>query len=245
MTSAPASIDQSRQLRLDWLIRSERLRCLGLSSIIWLRSSAWTWFTNPSNNWPDFATRIHRAPFGSSLPVAIVQFLGGSGDSAPGVFILVSGVGLTLSVLNSESQKIDLDFFKRRVLRIFPLYIAMHFVILAGSLAVPGSTLSFASRKTFFSLLGPRFTDSLFFYISPAWWFIWLILQLYCVFPFLFKLLQRTGLKRFLAITLTITFAARLLGILYSQQLYYWMTGIFFVTRLAEFCAGMAIAAYL
>jgi len=93
--------------------------------------------------------------------------------------------------------------------------------------------------------MGLRFTDSLFFYISPAWWFVWLILQLYLVFPFLFRLLNRFGVKPFLLIAIGFTFLSRLFGLLFSGSLYFWMTGIFFGTRLAEFCLGMASAAYL
>jgi peptidoglycan/LPS O-acetylase OafA/YrhL len=206
------------------------------------------WFTNPSNNWPDFYTRIRNIfPGDFSSPVlSFVQFLGWLGDSGPGVFILVSGIGLTWAALHRPRGEINVtEFYKRRLARIFPLYIAMHLVILGGSLFIPSSSLNLAHPKTLLSLLGLRFTDSLFFYISPAWWFIWLIIQLYIIFPFLYLLMDRVGIKWFLVITLTLTFVSRLIGILYSKSLYFWMTGIFFGTRLAEFTMGMAIAVLL
>ena len=99
----------------------------------------------------------------------------------------------------------------------------------------------------FLSLVGLRFTDTLFFYISPAWWFVWLMLQLYLVFPVLYYFLKRLGIFWFLGGTVAFTIVSRYLGmegIRYSSSLYYWQTGIFFGTRLAEFAFGMALAVY-
>jgi peptidoglycan/LPS O-acetylase OafA/YrhL len=209
---------------------------------------SYPWFTFPSNDWPDFATRMSKVfPRDySSVAISLVQFAGWLGDNGPGVFILVSGIGLTWSLLNRPGDGLRLtEYFKRRLARIFPLYIAMHFVILAGSLFVPGSQLSLASRRTLLSLLGLRFTDSLFFYINPSWWFIWLIIQLYLVFPILYWLMQRVGWKYFLAISFGFTFMCRVYGLWYSESLFYWMAGIFFGTRLVEFSTGMVLATLL
>lgn len=233
---------------IDWLDPLKALALLGiLLNHVVEEFGPGPWFTNPSNTWPDFRTRISQVfPSEHSLPVSLIQFLGWLGDSGPGVFILASGLGLTWAALHQpHSNHGILEFYKHRLARIFPLFIAMHFVILGGSLFVPGSNLSLADRNTFLSLLGLRFTDTLFFYISPAWWFVWLILQLYVVFPFLFVLLERVGIQRFLLITCTATFLSRALGILYSPIQYYWLTGIFFGTRLAEFTVGMALAVIL
>ncbi|MFS8119752.1 MAG: acyltransferase family protein [Microcoleus sp.] len=98
------------------------------------------------------------------------------------------------------------------------------------------------------SIFGIRFTDALFFYINPLWWFIWLILQLYMVFPLLYISLRKLPVGRFLLLACLFTFLSRLLGLFglrYSESLYFWMLGIFFGTRLAEFCAGMALAVLL
>jgi len=183
------------------------------------------------------------------FPISLIQFLGWLGDSGPGVFILASGFGLTWAAFHRPAEESRLlVFYQRRLLRLFPLYIAIHFLILTLSLFVPGSDITLASPKTLLSILGLRFADGLFFYINPSWWFIWLILQLYLVFPFLYALMQRLDIKKFLLITIAFTFLSRLLGILgvrYSDSLYFWMTGIFFGSRLAEFTVGMALAGYL
>ena len=242
---------QTSASRLDWLdpLKAFALLAILLNHLV-EEFGKGPWFTNPSDSWPSLAERLSNIyPTQFPFPISMVQFLGWLGDSGPGVFILVSGFGLTWAALSRGEQSIAVgDFYRRRLLRIFPLYITIHLIILAASLIVPGSQYTLASPKTLLSLMGLRFTDSLFFYINPSWWFIWLIIQLYVVFPFLFRLMQRSGVKNFLIITLAFTFASRFLGILgvrYSHSLYYWMTGIFFGTRLAEFTVGMAAAAWL
>jgi peptidoglycan/LPS O-acetylase OafA/YrhL len=202
------------------------------------------WFTNPDNAWPVIAVRMQTmiAP-GATFLLRGVRTLGWLGDAAPGVFILASGVGLTLSALAAPSNTLDRrTFYRRRLLRLFPLYIAMHFVVLAGSLLVPGSTLSFAGLRTLFSLGGVRALPGLFFYISPSWWFVWLILQLYAVYPYLFRALRKLGPARFFAAALVVTIAARAIGLALPRGRYAWLTGLFFGARLAEFAAGMVIA---
>ena len=205
------------------------------------------WFTHPSSNWPDFASRIARIwPTDHAFPISLLQFVGWLGDSAPGVFIVASGFGLAWSALHRSGKQVDLaDFYKRRLVRIFPLYITAHFVILAGSLLVAGNESTLASPKTMLSLLGLRFTSSLFFYINPSWWFVWLILQLYLVFPYLYTLLNRYSKLKFLFLTCGFTVCCNLCGIILLRQsasLYYYMMGMFFGTRLAEFCLGMVLA---
>ena len=237
--------------RVDWIdpLKAFALLAILLNHLVEEFGSG-PWFTNPSNNWPEFSSRITRIyPTEFFFPISLVQFLGWLGDSGPGVFILVSGFGLTWAALSRGEKHIAFgDFYRRRLLRIFPLYITIHLIILAASLIVPGSQYTLASPNTLLSLLGLRLTENLFFYINPSWWFIWLIIQLYVVFPILFRLMHRSGVRNFLIITLAFTFASRLLGVLsgsYPYDLYYWMTGIFFGTRLAEFTVGMATAVWV
>jgi peptidoglycan/LPS O-acetylase OafA/YrhL len=206
------------------------------------------WFTNPSGNWPDFSTRMHNIiPEGNIIRSAIT-FLGWLGDSGPGVFILISGLTLTLSSYRMENLFGIKSFYQKRLARIFPLYITIHILILALAILVPGNHLNTGNPKVLISLLGLRFTDGLFYFINPSWWFIWLILQLYIVFPFLFKLLRKRGVKQFLLITVGFSILSRLSGIAglrYSHHLSYWMNGIFFGTRVGEFAIGMVIGSFL
>jgi peptidoglycan/LPS O-acetylase OafA/YrhL len=236
------------ELRADWLDPLKGFAILAVLLNHFVESvGPGPWFTNPSNDWPGLATRLHTFfPDDRSLPIAMVRTLGWLGDSGPGVFIFASGVGLTLAALSRPHvQSATREFYRRRLARLFPLYITMHFIVLGGDLAVPGNLLTFGSPLTLFSLAGFRGTASLFYYIAPAWWYIWLIVQLYLVFPFLLPWLRRTGPVWFLAGTLAITIASRGLGILYSPHLYMWMTGMFAGTRLAEFAAGMVAAWWL
>ncbi|MFC1734036.1 acyltransferase family protein, partial [candidate division KSB1 bacterium] len=231
--------------KLQWLDAAKALAILGiLLNHLVEEFGAGPWFTNPSEDWPDFHTRIqHIFPSDASFIVALIKFLGWLGDSGPGVFIIISGIGLSLSALRKEKSFSIAEFYRKRLFRIFPLYIAIHFIILIGLILKNGGAYPI-SFNTFLSILGLRFTDQLFFYLNPSWWFIWLILQLYIVFPLLFRLLLKAGWWKFLLISFIFTFLIRgagLLDIRYSQSLYFWMTGVFFGTRLAEFSLGMVL----
>jgi peptidoglycan/LPS O-acetylase OafA/YrhL len=166
----------------------------------------------------------------------------------PGIFILISGFTLTLSALGRNENSINIrEFYLKRLVRIFPLYLIIHLLVILFAVLLKAG-IGFDSSKVFLSMLGLRFTDKLFFYINPSWWFIWLIIQLYLVFPFLYRLLTGKGLKLFIIITIGITLVSRLTGLMnftWSERLEYWMTGIFAGTRLSEFAAGMILAKLL
>src|SRR5581483_406852 len=106
-------------------------------------------------------------------------------------------------------------------------------------------TLSFGSPATLLSLAGLRFTRGLFFYISPAWWFVWLILQIYIVYPWLFRWMKAIGPARFFAAALAFTIVSRGIGLAMPTIRYDWLTGMFFGSRLAEFAAGMVAASWI
>jgi peptidoglycan/LPS O-acetylase OafA/YrhL len=231
--------------RVDWLdpVKALALLAIMLNHLV-EEFGPGPWFTNPDNAWPLLAIRMHTIiPAGATIFLRGVRTVGWLGDAAPGVFILASGVGLTLSALAAPGDTLNRrSFYRRRLLRLFPLYIAMHFVILAGALLVPGSTLSFAGVRTALSLSGVRALPGLFFYISPSWWFVWLILQLYAVYPYLFRALCKLGSARFFALALAVTVASRAIGLELPRGRYAWLTGLFFASRLAEFAVGMVVA---
>jgi peptidoglycan/LPS O-acetylase OafA/YrhL len=244
-------ITSDRVSRLDWInpLRALALLVIMLNHFV-EEFARGPWFTNPSDNWPTFIERISDIyPTENPFPISLIQFLGWLGDSGPGVFILLSGFGLTWSAMCRSVDTIQpIPFYQKRLWRILPLYILCHFIILFLAVYIPGNTLTMASPKTLLSLMGLRFHDSLFFYINPSWWFIWLILQLYLVFPFLYHWLGRFGTSKFIVVTISLTVIVRLLGlqgIRYGDNLYFWMTGLFFGTRLAEFCTGMVVARLL
>ena len=201
---------------------------------------SYPWFSNPSSTWPDLATRLANIfPQDGSFSFRLLQFFGWLGDMGPGVFILLSGLTLTLSALSRPVTLIS--FYKKRLLRIFPLYMLIHAIVLAAAILIFKWEIDPFSVNTILSFLGLRFNESLFFFINPSWWFIWLIIQFYLVFPFLLKLLNKKGIILFGLISLIITLLSRYVGIsgIYKGEMFYWMTGMFGGTRLFEFAAGM------
>ena len=242
-------MSDTKKINLNWVDAAKAFAILGILLNHFVETfGPGPWFTNPSGGWPDFSTRMHHLfPEGDFIRSSIT-FLGWLGDSGPGVFILLSGLTLTLSAYRNESTFNLQSFYRKRLLRIFPLYITIHILILILALFVPGNHLNAGNPKVLLSLSGLRFTDGLFYFINPSWWFIWLILQLYIVFPLLFGLLRKRGVKQFLIITVGFTILSRLSGIAgfrYSHHLSYWMNGIFFGTRLGEFAIGMVLGSFI
>jgi peptidoglycan/LPS O-acetylase OafA/YrhL len=226
------------------------LRALALAGILLNHLveafGAGPWFTNPGLPRPPLADRLYDfVPHDHSPLVATIRTLGWLGDAAPGVFILLSGLGLTLSALRDPERFAPRAFYKRRLLRIFPLYVALHFVVLGAAVLVPGDQPTFASWKTLASLAGLRLRPGLFTYIVPAWWFVWLMLQLYAVYPLLWRALRRFGPARFFAGCVVLTVLARAAVLAANVNVFASMTGMFFETRLAEFAAGMVLADWI
>jgi peptidoglycan/LPS O-acetylase OafA/YrhL len=94
--------------------------------------------------------------------------------------------------------------------------------------------------------LGDRFypPEAVFYYLVPAWWYLGLLIQLYLVFPLLFRLLQKLGPLRYLALSILGTVLTRylLVDILHANSDY--AQGAFFMGRLWEFALGMVLAYY-
>jgi peptidoglycan/LPS O-acetylase OafA/YrhL len=238
-----------RNIRLPWL---EPLKALALFGVLCNHLvenfGSGPWFAPPTDHWGPFSNRMHGIfPEGTNLVSIIIRVLGWLGDSTPGIFIFASGLGLVLGrYRNGNTKETVAGFYGKRLLRIFPLYIAMHFLVLGVTALAGGQGIaSFASRKTLLSLLGLRFHHSLFFYIVPAWWFVWLIIQCYLAFPLLYRWLEKMGPIPFFLLSVGITLVSRLAGNFFTDSKPIWMTGMFGGTRLDEFAAGMALASWL
>jgi peptidoglycan/LPS O-acetylase OafA/YrhL len=248
-TTLEMDFGQAKVPTIHWLTPLRGLALLGIFMVHLVELlGPGAWFTNPRYPWPDLNERLSMlwpAAEGSILPSWVI-FLGWLGDAMPGVFILLSGVGLAWSGLHRPRPA--RMFYRRRLLRLYPAYVVLHVAFLGFALVIPGSSVTMNAPATLLSMLGIRASDALFFYINPSWWFVWTIIQLYLVFPPLMHLLQRLGVWRFLAVTVGFSLACRAFGIFYWEyipnDLYVWLTGSFFGTRLAEFVVGMA-AAYL
>jgi peptidoglycan/LPS O-acetylase OafA/YrhL len=163
------------------------------------------------------------------------------GSQGVGVFILFSGFGLTYSLVKRGGAGISwADWYKRRFMRLFPAYWLAHLVFLVSPFVILHDPVDYRFLLSFF---GDRVypLDKMFFYLVPAWWFLGLLIELYIVFPVLFKLMQRLGWARYLGLCAVLSSASRyvLFAILEADGNY--VMGAFFVCRLWEFAAGMAM----
>lgn len=209
------------------------------------------WFAHPRDDWPDLAARVAqiRPLPQESLPAFLLanlfRYLGWLGYQGTGIFLVISGFGLTWALV-SRSRGAGIDrraFYMRRFLRLFPLYWVGHLFFLAFNNLVGWRPFSLLDPRFGLSLIGLRFLPGVFHFISPAWWFIVLIMQLYAVFPFLWAALQRLGLRRFWIGAVLITVASRGLGFfLLPVDREMWSRGLIFTSRLAEFALGMGLA---
>ncbi len=171
-----------------------------------------------------------------TLIAAIIQ----RGPHAVGVFILFSGFGLAHSLVKRGGPKGSWTlWYVARFKRLFPVYWLAHFVFLVSPFILLHDRIDY---RFLLSLAGDRIypIDKMFFYLVPAWWFLGLLIQLYLVFPLLFKLMQRMGCVKYLGICIFLDIAARYFLTMVEANGYYEMGGLFFC-RLWEFAAGMAL----
>jgi len=163
------------------------------------------------------------------------------GPHAVGVFLILSGFGLTYSLTKTGAPKGGWgQWYQKRLLRLFPMYWVAHLVYLVSPLIHHRDAVDY---RFVLSLLGDRIypVDQMFYYINPSWWFFGLLVELYVVFPLLFSLLQKLRPARFLVLCALITFLSRyvLFDVLHANGNY--GMGAFFGARLWEFAAGMAL----
>ncbi len=198
------------------------------------------WVLQASKALPNLWERLDLVfPPHSSIWLTVLHFLSMLGGSAPGVFLVISGLTLTWSALHVPQDAAWLkNFYVRRVGRIFPYYVAAHLLDMALALALPGTQLEVGFQQIAFSLLGLH-------YIDPSWWFIWLILQLYLVFPLLLWMMRTLGIGWFVLVTFGLTLLSRSWGIHVIGDVQHWSMWSTFVTRLAEFTVGMALAQWI
>src|SRR6266849_8330291 len=167
------------------------------------------------------------------------------GYHSVGVFLLLSGIGLTYSLAHVVDPPSGwTGWYRDRLLRLYPMYWAAHIIYLVAPFAWDGEPID---HRFLLSLAGDRFypPDTLFYYLNPAWWYFGLLIQLYFVFPLLFRMLQKMGPVGFLVITGLVTLISRylLLCVLHVDGAY--VQGAFFGCRLCEFTLGMVIGLYL
>ena len=180
-----------------------------------------------------------------------LRTLASLGFSGVNVFLLLSGFGLTLSMLKFYSKSNTnwknlpwKQFFIRRFLRIYPLYIFCHILFFIMGIFVGKYSHMPLNIGFFYSITGLRvFFPQYFWYGPNAFWFIGLIIQLYLLFPFLFFLLVKLGKYKFIIITCLICIVSRLITA-NSEYSYDFMRGLA-PNRLGEFCLGMTVAYFI
>lgn len=209
-----------------------------------------SYFANPTDSWPSLLNRIQQLktlpiPGASGAFINALRYIGWLGDQGVQIFLVASGFGLTYAALK-KNETIRADaFYKRRLMTILPLWWVSHIVFLILSL-FSNKGMQVTDWRTLASFVGLRFIPRVFYFFSPAWWFIGLLLQLYLVFPFLYRLLMKMKPVRFFLIIGGCAVVIRLAGLLIlHRQLDWWSRGGIFISRLPEFVFGMSFAALL
>jgi peptidoglycan/LPS O-acetylase OafA/YrhL len=180
-----------------------------------------------------------------------IRTLASFGFAGVNVFLLLSGLALTLSItkvyINSAKSWISIPwgkFFIRRILRIYPLYIFCHILFfitgyLAGKYTDMPLDLGFLLSITGLRVFFPQY----FWYGPDAFWFVGLIIQLYLLFPILFLLLVKLKKIKFLVMVFMLCAVSRFITS-NSEAKYVLMLGLS-TNHLAEFCMGMFIGSAL
>lgn len=253
--SQHTSEDTGKSPALTWIEPMKGLAILAvvayhLSLVLYPIPDFYHPFDHPKNIWPALGERLQTLqPLPGEGVVGLLnnasRYVGWLGYQGVHIFIVLSGIGLTwsLALRGGSGTLRTRAFYQRRLLRVFPQYWAAHLLFICFALAIGQPAFDLISRQFAMSFLGLRFTVDTFYYISAAWWYIGLILQLYLVFPLLWAWLCRFGLASFWIGTFAITLAARFFGLVVGQwQIELVSMGIFFPTRLFEFTFGMGVA---
>lgn len=233
--------------RLAWV---DRLKGLALIWVFLNHVSEALWggpaIGNPCRDWPPLADRLRQLePLAGGgiwmLPMNLVRYAGWLGDQAVSLFLIASGVGLVWSLGSAPAKVRWTDFYARRIFRLYPLWWLVHALAvlkLARGQLSPGAPI-----HLLLSLTGIRVDRSTFYFYSPSWWFVGLLLQLYLLFPLLWRAMERMGPTRFLAAAIALAAATRGAGmILFGDYIDPWLRGSVFITRLPEFALGMVLA---
>lgn len=180
--------------------------------------------------------------------VAVMSIIGGSGYQGVHLFIIASGLVLTLSFLE-KGIKLR-QWYLRRAERVLPMYwlsLFVVFMVLQGThlyyTYVPAtSPLAMVLQALGLHVFVPEF----FYGLNGPLWYIGLLFQLYLVFPFLMRLFDRWSPAQIFLCSVLVTVVFRLAGIYYIDQFHpYFAFGAFFPCRLAEFVFGITFAFHI
>jgi len=239
----PASSEQSRMIWIDqvkgisilWIVFFHFFSAYGSHRFPWfVKGSYFSKFLSGCAPHSVFAMLQCRL---ESVYVLAIQ----CGYHSVGVFLLLSGLGLTYSLANRADPPSGwTGWYRDRLLRLYPMYWAAHIIYLITPFAWTAEPIDY---RFLLSLAGDRFypAENLFYYLNTAWWYFGLLIQLYFVFPVLFRMLQKLGPVPFLIITGLVTLISRYLLLCVFPVSGDYVQGAFFACRLFEFTLGMVI----
>jgi peptidoglycan/LPS O-acetylase OafA/YrhL/lysophospholipase L1-like esterase len=215
------------------------------------RLFGYPYIANPSGDWPPLAERVAQlAPLHGhglwDMPLNLLRYVGWSGDQGVQLFLIASGFGLTWGLLQRQTpERLHLGrFFAARARRIYPLWWTVHVVVLFGALLL-GHEQQVISLRFALSFIGLRLTPETLYFIASPWWYVGCLLQLYLLYPLLWRVLRRYGAWRMLLLSCATGVVLRGLGLLWlGDAVDAWSRGILALTRLPEFALGMALAAW-
>lgn len=210
------------------------------------------YIANPSAHWPPIGERLAQLkPLDGSglwgMALNLLRYVGWAGDQGVQLFIIASGFGLTWGLLNRRGlTRLDVPrFYRERLVRIYPMWWLAHFGVLVAFFLF-GRGLLFKDLNFYLSLAGLRMTKELFYYLSPAWWFIGLLLQFYLLYPLLWNVLRKRGPTFLFVVASVSAFVVRAIGLFwFSDYLDPWSRGAIFVSRLPEFVFGVCLAGWI
>jgi peptidoglycan/LPS O-acetylase OafA/YrhL len=243
----PASSEQSRMVWIDqvkgisilWIVFFHFFNAYANNRFPWfILGSYFSKFLSACSPHSGFAMLQCRL---ESAYVLAIDF----GYHAVGVFLLLSGLGLTYALARFVDPPSGwIGWYRDRLLRLYPMYWTAHIVYLITPFAWTGEPINY---RFLLSLAGDRFfpAEPLFYYLNTAWWYFGLLIQLYFVFPLLFRMLQKLGPVAFLIITGLVTLVSRYLLLCVFHVSGDYVQGAFFACRLFEFALGMVIGLYL
>jgi peptidoglycan/LPS O-acetylase OafA/YrhL len=236
----------SRGQRLQWLDGIKGIAILWIVLFHFFASYANDAFPSPLAS-HYFAAFIHRcAPASHAAMVeciarAIIVAISMAGRQGVHVFLVMSGFGLAYSLARTGNPENGWrGWYKSRVLRLFPLYWLAHIIYLVSPFQARYEPIDY---RFILSFLGDRIcpVSTIFYYANAAWWYVGLILELYLIFPLLFRLLQKAGAGWFLVICGVETIVSRYLLLFVIPASSNYLIGAFCGCRLWEFAFGMVM----
>ncbi len=252
-TAANSNVSHSPRLRLAWVDLIRAIAFLWIFSDHLSEQLFGSWaFGNPRPNWASLTDQIAQlrplSGYGLlDIPFNTLRYIGWNGDTGVQLFLILSGFGITWSLLGRQANlPINLkSFYRKRFERVYPEWWAAHLLFAATFFFIGFGFTPFTPRF-FLSLLGVRFLTETMYYFSPAWWYVGLQIQLYLIFPLLWNSLRRFGPLRLFVICCAITIVARAIGLLtFGDYIDAWQRGAFFITQLPSFVFGICLAAWL